>query len=64
MCLCVCGGDASVSELLILIIGSFFLPPPLLCLFLLTGKSRICLPDYFYSGDISEDYSVWTVAAS
>lgn len=38
-------------------------PPPLF-LFLFTGKSRICLPDYFYSRDIFEDYSIWIIATS
>lgn len=42
---------------------SFIPLSPLVHLFLFTGKGRICLPDYFYSGDISEDYSVWIVAA-
>lgn len=62
--------NAYVSEIPTLIPVSFSLssPPPTLfgfiSLFLFTGKSRICLPDYFYSRDIFEDYSVWIIATS
>lgn len=32
------------------------------CIFLsFTGKSRICLPDNFYSWNIFEDYSIWII---
>lgn len=55
-------------EMLILIPVSlsFLLPLPpffFVSLFFFTGKSRICLPDYFYNRDIFEDYSVWIIAA-
>lgn len=38
--------------------------PHFVSLFHFTGKSRICLPDYFYSRDIFEDYSIWIIATS
>lgn len=61
--------NASISETLILTPISFSSspPPPIFCfvsLFLFTGKSRICLPDYFYSRNIFEDYSIWIIATS